>query len=204
MNETKRLTCKTIEGTSSKNTFEPDSDLPDDPSLKYHASKVLAHRATIDWVAKHTPHFKVITLHPSFVFGRNLAQTSADAIDGTNAMLMTCLESEVPIIPIVAVDVRDVGAAHIKALQADFGNENDKVHEFILTAGENEGWTWDNVVRFVREKFPHFEVKLKEGLPNAARGNANKAKTVLGIEWRRMEDTMEEFLRQQLELRAQA
>ena len=76
--------------------MDPDMEFPADPmasgGAKYHASKLLAHRATLEWVAENKPHFVVITLHPSFVFGRNLSQTSPDGVDGTNAMLWGCLD----------------------------------------------------------------------------------------------------------------
>jgi nucleoside-diphosphate-sugar epimerase len=54
--------------------------------LKYHASKILAHQATIDWTKKNKPHFSLATLHPSFVLGDSLIQNSAREVSGINAL----------------------------------------------------------------------------------------------------------------------
>ncbi|KAJ4380278.1 hypothetical protein N0V86_004589 [Didymella sp. IMI 355093] len=126
-----------------KITIDPQISFPSDPrlagGLKYHLSKILAHRATLDWATEADPSFAIVTLHPSFVFGRNVAQTTPDALDGTNAMLWGSLTSRKPLIPMASVDVRDVAAAHVKALGIEI--KDGEVEEFILCASEREGWT---------------------------------------------------------------
>lgn len=183
---------------------------PEDPmssgGLKYHASKILAHRATLEWASSNTPSFNVITLHPSFVFGRNLTQTSPQGIDGTNAMLWGCLHSPQPFIPLSAVDVRDIATAHIKALSVSVSNPNE-IEEFVLSAGPREGWTWSQVADFVRNKYPAIGSKL-EG-PFAAfdeppRAVTTKAEQVLGLKWKSMEETVSSFLDHQIELQSKA
>jgi nucleoside-diphosphate-sugar epimerase len=181
-------------------------EFPEDPmasgGMKYHASKLLAHRATLSWVAENKPHFVVVTLHPSFVFGRNLSQKSPDGVDGTNAMLWSSLYSEKPFIPAAAVDVRDVALAHVRALGANLEGKNG-VQEFIVSASEKDGWSWTNVAKFVREKYPNLGTKLEGSFDAPPPIEARRAEEILGLKWRKMEDTMASFLDHQLELRAQ-
>jgi nucleoside-diphosphate-sugar epimerase len=172
---------------------------PEDPTasggMKYHVSKILAHRATLEWVRTNKPSFGLVTLHPSFVFGRNITQTSAEGLDGTNAMLWGCLHSPKPFIPLSAVDVRDVASAHLKALEVETGAGNE-VEEFILSAGPKENWTWEQVAEFVRSKYPALGVKLEGPFEEPPKVDTQKAETVLGIRWKRMEDTVGSFLDQ--------
>ncbi|GKT46140.1 ketoreductase azaE [Colletotrichum spaethianum] len=181
-------------------------DFPDDPfasaGLKYQASKVLAHRSVLEWVPKNQPNFTVVTIHPSFVFGRNLTQTSADGIDGTNGMLWESLHSEKPIVPMVSVDVRDVALAHLRALDLDF-NGQSAVQEFLLSAPESSGWKWERVIEFVGRKYPELNIQLKGPFDEASKVDVNRATELLGIQWRSMEDTVSSFLDHQRELKAQ-
>jgi nucleoside-diphosphate-sugar epimerase len=180
---------------------------PDDPQasgeMKYHASKLLAHRATHDWVEKNKPNFLVITIHPSFVYGRNLSQTSPDGIDGTNMMLWGSLYSEKPFIPATCVDVRDVALAHVRALEANVDGGKNKVHEFIVSASEKEGWSWTNIAKFVKEKYPNLGTKLEGSFDAPPPIQAHRAEQILGIKWRKMEGTISSFLDHQMELKAQ-
>ncbi|KAF2630587.1 NAD dependent epimerase/dehydratase [Macroventuria anomochaeta] len=201
---TRKLIVK--EGLNPSIPVDPQMSFPEDPrasgSLKYHASKILAHRATLSWVSAAKPSFTIVTLHPSFVFGRDLTQTSAEALGGTNAMLWGCLTSPAPFIPPIAVDVRDVASAHLKALEISVG-KSDEVEEFILSAGEREGWMWGRVAEFVRERYPSVDVKLEGPFEEPPKVNTQKAEEGLGVKWRGMEDTVGSFLEQQMELRGQ-
>ncbi|KAH6612576.1 NAD dependent epimerase/dehydratase [Boeremia exigua] len=194
------------EGLNESIAVDLKMSFPDDPmasgGIKYHASKVLAHRATLAWAASNTSSFQIITLHPSFVFGRNLTQTSAAALDGTNAMLWISLTSAKPIIPMAAVDVRDVAGAHIKALNVQVGAKGE-VEEFILSAGEKDGWTWSRVAEFAKEKYPSVGVQLEGPFGEPPKVDTQRAQEVLGVKWRTMEDTIGSFLDQQAELRSQ-
>lgn len=169
---------------------------------KYHVSKILAHRGTLEWVRTNKPSFGLVTLHPSFVFGRNITQTSAEGLDGTNAMLWGCLHSPKPFIPLSAVDVRDVALAHLKALEVKT-EAGEGVEEFLLSAGPKDHWTWGQVAEFVRSKYPALDFKLEGPFEEPPEVNTNRAETVLGIKWKSMEDTVASFLDQQVELRAQ-
>ncbi|EFQ25950.1 NAD dependent epimerase/dehydratase [Colletotrichum graminicola M1.001] len=194
------------EGSNASIPVDRDMEFPQDPQasagLKYQASKILAHRSVLEWAPKNKPGFTIVTLHPSFVFGRNLNQTSEDGIDGSNAMLWNSLFSEKPAVPLVAVDVRDVALAHLRALNVDF-KEQTAVQEFVLSAPEPVRWDWEHVVEFGREKYPQLNIKLKGPFDKPAKPGANRATELLGIQWRSMEDTVANFLDHQLELKAQ-
>ena len=180
---------------------------PEDPAissgLKYHASKILAHRATLDWASAQKSSFGIVTLHPSFVFGRNLLQTSAEGLDGTNAMLWASLQAPKPPLAMSAVDVKDVAAAHLAALQIPLKG-NGSVEEFLLSAGKTEGWSWDQVAEFVKKEYPAVGVTMEGPFDEPPSVDTARAQDVLGMKWRRMEDTMRDFLGQQVELRAKA
>ena len=177
---------------------------PEDPrasaGIKYHASKILAHRATLQWVEEHKPRYQVVTLHPPFVVGRNLTQTSPEAIDGSNGMVYGSLQSEKPIIPLTAVDVRDVALAHIKALDLDL--KTSGVEEFVTGADKSDGWTWAEVAEFVNRKYPSIGTKLVDPPKDGPSCDSRKAEEQLGIKWRTMEDTVSSFLDHQVELRS--
>ncbi|KAF9692667.1 hypothetical protein EKO04_009701 [Ascochyta lentis] len=194
------------EGLNASIPIDPKMSFPDDPmasgGMKYHASKILAHRASLEWTRTNSPSFHVITLHPSFVFGRNMTQTSPEGLDGTNAMLWGCLHSPKPFIPMSAVDVRDVATAHLKALDVQVGNPTN-VEEFLLTATPMQNWTWGQVSDFAREKYPGLDVKLEGPFEEPPNADTSRAEGVLGVQWRSMEATMSSFLDQQVAVRAQ-
>ncbi|KDN60721.1 putative NAD dependent epimerase/dehydratase [Colletotrichum sublineola] len=194
------------EGSNASIPIDPDMEFPQDPAtsagLKYQASKILAHRSVLEWAPKNKPGFNIITLHPSFVFGRNLTQTSPDEIDGTNAMLWKSLSSENPTFPMVAVDVRDVALAHLRALDVDVKGQS-AVQEFLLSAPERTGWEWEHVIDFVREKYPQLNIQLKGPFEKPSKPESTRATELLGIQWRNMEDTIASFLDHQVELKAQ-
>lgn len=179
---------------------------PEDPTtngiMKYHVSKILAHRATLEWARINKPSFGLVTLHPSFVFGRNLTQTSAEGLDGTNSMLWGALHSPKPFFPLSAVDVEDVALAHLKALEVETG-AGEEVEEFLLSAGSKDHWTWGQIAEFVRSKYPTLDVNLEGPFGEPPEVTTHKAETVLGMKWKPMEDTVSSFLDQQLELRTQ-
>ena len=48
---------------------------------RYSASKIVAHQATERFVQEQNPYYDVITLHPTFVLGRNLVQKTAGGLN---------------------------------------------------------------------------------------------------------------------------
>lgn len=193
------------EGINRSLEVDPKMTFPEEPNanagLKYQASKILAHRATLDWAAAHNPSFNVISLHPSFVFGRSLTDPRSVS---SNDYLWYSLTSPQPFVPLAPVDVRDVAEAHVKALSADVGAATGEVAEFLLNASEREGWSWDAVAQFAKEKFPSVEVLLEGPYGVTPQFETERAETLLGMKWRGMQDTVGSYLEQKVELDGKA
>lgn len=164
--------------------------------LKYQASKILAHQASKNWVKEHQPHFSLITLHPTFVVGPSLIQTSAEDADAINSWLWASLHSEKPLLSTLWVDVRDVADAHIKALDAPIGGA---VSEFLLNGPK---FTWDDVIEYVKTKYPQLDVKLQPPFDKNPSVETPGAENVLGIKWRGFEEMAGSVLDQQLSFRS--
>jgi hypothetical protein len=139
----------------------------------------------------------VVTLHPVYVFGRNLLQTTADEISGTNKMLFhSFLSSEPLFAPYRGVHIYDVASAHIRTLSLP---NTTPVSSFLLSA---KARTWEEVMQFVQEKFPeqHFGTKPKS--MDFLVVETERVKRVLGIEvWKGMEVQVCDVIEQQIELR---
>jgi nucleoside-diphosphate-sugar epimerase len=199
------LTNTHTEGINRSLAVDVNMTFPEEPmanaGLKYQASKILAHRATLDWAAAHNPSFNVISMHPSFVFGRSLTDPRSVS---SNDYLWASLTSPQPAVPLAPVDVRDVAEAHVKALSADVGAVTDEVAEFLLNASEREGWSWHGITRFVKEKFPSVEVLLDGPYGVTPQFETSRAETLLGMKWRDMQDTVGSYLEQKVELEGKA
>ena len=168
--------------------------------VKYAASKLLAHRATLDWVATHDPHFNVITLHPSYVLGHSLIQTSAENVDILNGFMWGHLFTEDKIsYPSSSVDVEDVAAAHLKALDMKVGKKTE-VQEFLLDGG----WSWERLLKIVNEKYPNAGFKRTEVDEAPWTIETKRAEEILGMKWRSLEDTVSAFVDQQLQFAAKS
>jgi len=106
-------------------TDEPDSsrvlteaDWNDKSSLTrnpYYYSKTQAERAAWDFVAARKPAWSLVTINPFVVIGPSMTKTSSES----NKILTDLMAGAYPAILDITfgfVDVRDVAAAHVKAL----------------------------------------------------------------------------------------
>ncbi|KAB8273900.1 hypothetical protein BDV30DRAFT_248679 [Aspergillus minisclerotigenes] len=171
--------------------------IPEGPhghGLKYSASKICAHQATRDFLARQNPHFTIITLHPTFVLGESLVQETPEGIDGINALFWNSLRSEKPTMPNVWVDVRDVAEAHLQALKTEIPSGT----EFLLSA---PAASWEEVRELVRRKFPFVGCKLEGPIEGGWTVDTQTAERMLGMNWRRQDEIVEAMLEQQLRLR---
>ncbi|KAH7020683.1 NAD dependent epimerase/dehydratase [Macrophomina phaseolina] len=195
------------EGINRTIPIHPDSPLVTSPSAtdmdKYNTSKVLAHRACLDWVDQQSAAgalpFAVVTLHPSVVVGRHLLQPSPADPGSSNALLWDSLFAPAALIPMAGVDVRDVASAHVRALRpadAELG-EKGRVAEFVISAPD---WTWQGVVDFVKKKYPGLGVTLDGSSGPDFKIRTERAEKVLGIKWRPLEDAVGELVDQQIEI----
>lgn len=133
-----------------------DND-PDD-TTPYVRSKTIAERAA--WEFAKREDMKLTTINPVAVFGpiRSAEVRTSVGIIGQ------LLRGEFPALPqvgIQGVDVRDVAAAHIKAMDHD-----ETIGERYILA--NEFFTLREIAELLREKLPQYDAKLsKRTMPDA-------------------------------------
>ncbi|KAK3682218.1 hypothetical protein B0T22DRAFT_521308 [Podospora appendiculata] len=192
------------EGTNPSITIDPDMAFPEGPGgngPKYSASKILAHRATLAWMETHKPQFTLITLHPTFVLGHDLTQTTPTP-GGINAWVLHSLASGKPLIPASFVDVRDVSLAHLRSLDTPVDVAAPLTEE--LLAGPETSWR--EIAALVKGRYPGVVTTLDpEGEYNVPfKADSARTERDLGITWRGIEEIVSSVLEQQLQLRARA
>lgn len=172
-------------------------EIPDGPEgqqTMYRISKVLAHQAARDFIAREKPSFKVYSTHPTLVIGESRIQGSAEQIDFVNGHLWMIIQHGMPNpppLPSVWVDVKDVAAIHVKAINCDAPSGT----EFIASGPEV---TWNEIAEFTKQEYP--EVSKLEPIydgPNS-KADAAHAGKYLGLEWRPWKQTFRETVEQQL------
>ncbi|BCS26878.1 uncharacterized protein APUU_51589S [Aspergillus puulaauensis] len=178
-------------------------EVPENPAATafqlYRASKLLANAATWDFWRTAKPQYALVTLHPAFVYGENLMQTSAEGIrGGSNEALWGFIMEGTPTGYMTAVHVQDVAEAHIRALDPKIVDGSK-----YLLAGKNG--TVPEVARFVQKLYPDAGAVITEdaqGITSPV--NTAKAETELGIQWRSFEAMVQDMMAQQLGFRRNA
>lgn len=191
------------EGANSSIEIDLDAPIPPgagSPMIKYHISKILAHRATIDWAAEHKPAFDVITVHPAYVAGYDRTQKPGVPVENpapVNLYYMHSLKEGVDALPSVFVDVRDVAAIHIGAVTvaADKLKPQGQVTEYIANG---PFIMWDDLRAFVASKYPDFPLKHVEEGVSAKPPVSSMGRPVrdLGIDFHDPRDTLAALLDQ--------
>ncbi|KAK6003111.1 hypothetical protein QM012_000956 [Aureobasidium pullulans] len=174
-----------------------DIELPDGPAgqqTMYRISKVLAHQATRDFLTREKPSYKLFTTHPTLVIGESRIQTSAEQVDFVNGLLWSIIQNGLPNpppLPSVWVDVKDVAAVHLRAIDCNAPTGT----EFIASGPEV---SWNDIAEFTKQEYPEIS-KLEpiyEG-PNSQADIVN-AEKYLGLKWRPWKQTFRETIEQQL------
>ncbi|KAE8381147.1 hypothetical protein BDV26DRAFT_301952 [Aspergillus bertholletiae] len=177
-------------------TLPPESTiltLP--PMARYHASKLAAHKATLDFHSTNPP-FDIITLHPVYVFGRNLVQETTDDLGGSCGLLFQSLFSDTLVSKqFLGVHIDDVADAHLRVLDA-----NVKGFRSFLLASETR--SWGDVKRFVEERYPGVVFSLRDDDTISYMTDAKRAERELGIAFKGLEVMVQDVLNQQFELAA--
>ncbi|KAJ6115329.1 NAD(P)-binding protein [Penicillium sp. IBT 16267x] len=175
--------------------FVDPNNLAAAPMTLYRASKLLADKATWDFWKTNQPHYSLVTLHPAFVFGRNLVQVSAEEIRaGSNGLLWRGVMEGAPAggIALMGVYIQDVAEAHIKALDPKIKDGS----KYLLAA---KPATWNDVARIVQNVYPNIGAKLTEGSEGASTPtDMFKAEKELGMQWRSWEEIVRSVVDQQL------
>jgi nucleoside-diphosphate-sugar epimerase len=109
----------------------------------YRASKTLAERSAWKFLEEHHPHFDIITILPPLVFGPCIHDVQLSTLNESNSQIWALVSgTEDVVVPPTGqwrwVDVRDVAAAHVNALEPHVqGNQR-----FLVSGGE---FTWQRV-----------------------------------------------------------
>ena len=183
---------------------ETDWSDPENPSISHYAkSKTLAEKAAWDFVDNEDNPFELAVINPALVIGPSL---SGDLGESNKAIAMVTTGKMPVAVPLQFgyVDVRDVAAAHLLAMQ----NSNSNGERFALV--EKDLW-YKDVAKVLREngfdKAPTFNVpvwlakilanfskELKVTLPYLGRvrsvKNTSKAKDILGWNPRPAEESI--------------
>ncbi|KAJ5806288.1 NAD(P)-binding protein [Penicillium pulvis] len=169
----------------------------------YCASKAFAEKAAWDLLEKEKPHFSLATICPPMVYGpvehhvQDMSKLNTSAADIYR--LVNGSTQEVPPTGFPAwADVRDVAEAHLRAFEVDqAANER-----FLITSGN---YSYEDVCDVLRTGFPEIKDKIPMGQVGASQPavykvSNQKAKSVLGMEFRSLESSMQDTVKSLLEL----
>ncbi|KAF1979156.1 putative 3-beta hydroxysteroid dehydrogenase/isomerase [Bimuria novae-zelandiae CBS 107.79] len=189
------------------------SDINSDPSRAvsssmeaYCLSKALARVAARDFMAAHKLHFDVVQLLPGVIIGPDdRAENITDLKNNTplwDLKLSSVLGHQQPY-PMVGVPIHvaDVARAHVDAVKASVSGNKD----YLLAAGYPDGVAWDSMIDVARRHFPrHCGSKilpLGGTLPTTRwKVDCEDTERTFGWKFCSFDDTMEESIRQYLEL----
>lgn len=172
--------------------------------VPYCGSKILAYKATHDFIANEKPAFDVVSLMPSYIIGKNeLVTDSKNITDGTNGLAFgQILGNKNPDgMAGCSVHVNDVSKAHVLALEPRIpGNSH-----FLLNSGGVDGTIWSDAIKIVAKNFP--EAVAAGILPNNGvmgskrfRLSAKKTEETFGMKFLSFEEQVKSITNHYLEL----
>ena len=200
-----------FETTETKSYFdETDWSDPDNPAISHYSkSKTLAEKAAWDYVEKENHPFELAVINPALVIGPSL---SGDLGESNKAIEMVATGKMPVAVPLQFgyVDVRDVAAAHILAMQNPASNgerfalaEKDLWYKDVAKVLKDNGF--DKAPTFavpvwLAKILANFSRELKLTLPYLGRvrsvKNTSKAKDILGWKPRPAEESIVEIAQQ--------
>ena len=200
-----------FETMESKSYYdETDWSDPDNPAISHYSkSKTLAERAAWDYVEKENHPFELAVINPALVIGPSL---SGDLGESNKAIVMVATGKMPVAVPLQFgyVDVRDVAAAHILAMQNPASNgerfalaEKDLWYKDVAKVLKDNGF--DKAPTFavpvwLAKILANFSKELKLTLPYLGRlrsvKNTSKAKDILGWKPRPAEESIVEIAQQ--------
>ncbi|KAJ6012608.1 dihydroflavonol-4-reductase, partial [Penicillium canescens] len=169
-----------------------------DGGTAYCASKALAEKAAVEFVANRCPPFSVASICPPMIYGpvmhkiEQLTELNTSAADIYR--LMNGTMKEVPATAFYAfADVRDVAEAHLRAFETSVAGGQ----RFSITSGK---YTYQQVVDILQKNVPEVRSRTPVGhrgdsLPEVYNVSNEKAKTELGMTFRTLEDTITDMAR---------
>lgn len=144
-----------IEGTDKDGDFDHDdwTELDHPKANAYYKSKTMAERAAWDFVAAH-PEIKLTTINPGLVLGSPM-----DGKYGTSLEVVErVLSGKDPMLPNIGfgtVDVADVSAMHIAALE----RPESAGHRFIASAGS---MSMPQMARYLAKRHPERKIATRQ------------------------------------------
>ena len=189
---------------------ETDWSDPDNPAISHYSkSKTLAEKAAWDYVERENHPFELAVINPALVIGPSL---SGDLGESNKAIVMVATGKMPVAVPLQFgyVDVRDVAAAHILAMQNPASNgerfalaEKDLWYKDVAKVLKANGF--DKAPTFavpvwLAKILANFSKELKLTLPYLGRlrsvKNTSKAKDILGWRPRPAEESIIEIAQQ--------
>ncbi|UKZ94516.1 uncharacterized protein TrAFT101_009387 [Trichoderma asperellum] len=162
--------------------------------LKYQTGKIVGHQAYRDWISKEKSSFKIVSVHPSQVFGPSLVQKSGSDLSGVNFLMWMTLQSDgPPMTPYMMVDIRDVSRALARLIDADVPSGT----ELPITGPL---YTWKKFANFVKSSYPALDMKFAPQEEPTMIMDMTVTDKLLGVNWTPMEDTIRAFVEQQIAL----
>lgn len=160
-----------------------------DSTVAYCASKGLAEKAMWDWMKENDPGFTLTSICPTWVFGPYVHKPKdAKSLSPSVSTLLRLNGAKEPL-PFDFggyVDVRDVAAAHVLALE-----NPEAAGERFLTG---QDFRYQLAADVVRANFPDIRDNVPEGQPGfkepAYALDGSKVTKVLGVKYRPFEETI--------------
>jgi nucleoside-diphosphate-sugar epimerase len=168
------------------------------PFHAYCTSKVMADKATVNFVAKYQPSFTVATIHPSFVLGKNATQQSKEPCSGTNDFLWQQFQGT-QLAPLLgnSVHVQSVADAHVQALSVKI-KASHSPRRYITGSERIE---WKDAKMCAEKQFPSVDFSTfapRETL--VMRVDNSRSESELQVKFRSFEEQVVDVVGQQLEL----
>lgn len=175
---------------------ESDFNTLDSPTnTPYFKSKIMAEKLAWDFNEQHKDRFRIVTLHPSLIFGPEVFP-EYNRTNVVKSMLRGYISGETKYINnmyATLVDVRDVALAHIRAL------ENQEAQgRFLITS---DTCHWKTIIEFISKNYSMLDRLPKEvAATDLARAEStcdtSKSKKYLGMVYRSWESSVKDTMNQ--------
>jgi len=166
-------------------------------TTSYNRAKILAERYTWEFQKAHQDRFRIVTIHPCMVLGPDLEVDKKTFFSRVNFGKDTVLTLSQSTFDedfegfITIVDVRDVGLAHLKALE----NANAQGRFIIYADTISIGTVVEKVSQFIKRDAGVPKMHLKRNPKfNAVYFDNQKSKDILGLQYRPVSETLSDFI----------
>jgi nucleoside-diphosphate-sugar epimerase len=160
----------------------------------YCASKIQSNKAIWTFMESENPHFSLVAVYPTFVYGHNILQTELPELEGTtNGLLFGNIMTGNVWGFKNCIHVKDVADAMLRCLAPDVKDNS----RFVISGAEP---SWEETIAILQKHYPNAGWRLKADSPPLGRWplDATKAEKELGMKWRSYEEMVREVMDQQL------